>query len=467
MTGPASRGTERGTRAPSRLTGTQGAVGAVLVVLALGLALRLIIAYLLPGSGLRRRSGRVPVLGGRTSPRRGLNGFYDRDFFHDYTPGYLYVLWLVGIIGNAGGWRRRPDQDPADPGRPGDRLAGLVDGPRARRTATGSRSAAAFVAVLNPICWFDSVVWGQADSVGVVFLLLGLRELWRDRPERAAIYTVIAAIIKPQLGILIPILAVVTIRRALWPAGGHGNAASTGRPIRILTTGLAGFVTAVVLSLPFGLSVIELTGQPPYVASGLLKQVAVAAGGYPYLTVNAYNPWAVVAGDLGHSLANAGLWVCDYAGTAQDCGSGTSMFGPIPAVVIGTTLLLAVIGAVLVVAARRPDRLTLLVGLTILALAFYVVPTRVHERYAYPVFALAVILAAIAWRWRVAYLVLTVTIFLNMYVALTNPFYDNPGIKRLAGHRKPRALRADHRGHRAGQRDRLRMDACPAPAARP
>ena len=33
--------------------------------------------------------------------------------------------------------------------------------------------AAAAVAVLNPISWFDSVVWGQVDSVGVVFLLLG------------------------------------------------------------------------------------------------------------------------------------------------------------------------------------------------------------------------------------------------------------------------------------------------------
>ena len=76
---------------------------------------------------------------------------------------------------------------------------------------------AAFVAVMNPVTWFDSVLWGQVDSFGVVFLLLGLRELWRDQPERAAIYTVIAALIKPQLGILIPIVAVVTIRRALWP----------------------------------------------------------------------------------------------------------------------------------------------------------------------------------------------------------------------------------------------------------
>ena len=199
--------------------------------------------------------------------------------------------------------------------------------------------AAAAVAVLNPITWFDSVVWGQVDSFGVVFLLLGLRELWRDRPERSAIYTVIAAIIKPQLGILIPIVAVVTIRRALWPDGGFGHPERTGRPIRILTTGLAGFLTAVVACLPFGLSVIAFSSQPPFISSGLLQQVGVAAGGYPYLTVNAYNPWALIPSDLGQSLATAGLWVCDYAGTVKDCGAGVAVFGGIPAVVIGTALL--------------------------------------------------------------------------------------------------------------------------------
>src|SRR3954466_14966193 len=51
VTGPATGGAGRGAGAPSWLTGTQGAVGALLVVLALGLALRLIIAYLVPGSG--------------------------------------------------------------------------------------------------------------------------------------------------------------------------------------------------------------------------------------------------------------------------------------------------------------------------------------------------------------------------------------------------------------------------------
>ena len=58
----------------------------------------------------------------------------------------------------------------------------------------------AVVVVVNPVFWFDNVVWGQVDSVGVVFVLLALRSLWRDQPERAAVFTVIAALVKPQLG---------------------------------------------------------------------------------------------------------------------------------------------------------------------------------------------------------------------------------------------------------------------------
>jgi Gpi18-like mannosyltransferase len=406
-------------------------VGAVLVVLALGLALRLILAFLLPGSGFKVDLGAFQYWASDLA-RNGPFGFYDRDFFHDYTPGYLYVLWLVGIVGGALGSIGDLIKVPPILA---DLAIGWLAWSMVRELGGRDRLAlaAAAVAVLNPISWFDSVVWGQADSFGVVFVLLGLRELWRDRPERAAIYTVIAAIIKPQLGILIPLVAVVTIRRALWPAGGFGDPERTGHPIRILTTGIAGFVTAVVLCLPFGLSVVEFSSQPPFVSSGLLEQVAVAAGGYPYLSVNAYNPWALVPGDTGYSLANAGLWVCDYAGLPADCGSGTAVFGPIPAVVIGTTLLLAVIALVLWVVARRPDRLTLLVGLAILALAFFVVPTRVHERYGYPFFAIAVILAAISVRWRVAYAVLSVATFANMYVVLTTLYPDNPSISDWLG----------------------------------
>ena len=419
MTGPASGGTERGTGAPSRTTGIQGAVGAVLVVLALGLALRLIIAYLLPGSGFANDIAAFQAWAGNLAAE-GPFGFYERDFFHDYTPGYLYVLWVVGIVGSfAGGIGDLIKVPPI--------IADLVIGylVYSMIIELGGRQRIALfgmvLAIVNPISWFDSVAWGQVDSFGVVFVLLGLREVWRDRPERAAIYTVIAAIVKPQLGILVFLVAVVTIRRALWPAGGHGDPARTGRPRTILTTGFAGFATAVVLSIPFGLTPI-----------GLIEQVVLAGGGYPYVTVNAYNPWALVMSDTGASLAGTGQWACDALVSASTCGAGVAMIGPLPAIVVGTGALLSGFAVILAFVARRPDRLTVLVGLALLALAFYMLPTRVHERYDYPFFALGAILAAVSVRWRIAYLVLSVATFANMYVVLTT-IYDNPSLEDWLG----------------------------------
>ncbi len=423
MTGPVSGGDERGTGAPSRSTGTQGTVGAILIVLALGLALRLILAYLLPGSGFGGDLASFRFWASWLG-QHGPTGFYAQEFFHDYTPGYLYVLWLVGAVGGAlGGIGDLIKVPPIL----ADLAIGYLVWSMVRELGGRDRLAllGAAVVMVNPIFWFDSVVWGQVDSVGVVFLLLGLRSLWRDRPERAAIFTVLAAIVKPQLGILVPLVAVVTIRRALWPADGRngqsgaGWEARTGHPSRILTTAAAGFLTAVVLCVPFGLTVLDLTATPPFFRSGLIDQIVLAGGGYPYLTVNAYNVWALVPSDLGASLAGSGQWVCDVVLTAGRCGAGVAVFGLVPAIVVGAGLLLVAIGGVLWVAARRPDRLTLIVALAVVAFAFFALPTRVHERYGFPFFAIGAILFAVSVRWRVAYVGLSIATFANMYVVLT------------------------------------------------
>ena len=87
-------------------------------------------------------------------------------------------------------------------------------------------------------------------------------------------------------------------------------------------------------------------------------------------------------------------------------------------------MLLASIALIAVVAARNPDRRTLLVALAVLALVFFVVPTRVHERYLFPFYAIAAILAAVSVRWRLAYVALSIATFANMYVVLTT-IYDN------------------------------------------
>lgn len=457
MTGPAPGGYERGTGAPPRSTGLQGAVGAVLIALAIGLAIRLILLYLLPGSGFGPDLASFRFWANDLATN-GLAGFYQRDFFHDYTPGYLYVLWLVGTVGKALGGIGDLIKIPpilADLG-----IAYLVWS-MARELGVRDRLAvvAALVVAVNPVFWFDNVVWGQVDSFGVLFLMLGLRSLWRDQPERAAIFAVIAAVVKPQLGILIPVVAIVTIRRALRPvpkdpdvlaSAGRFAAleARTGHPVRILTTAVAGYLAALALCLPFGLSVLQLSPTPPFIGSGLVEQIALAGGGYPYLTVNAYNTWALVPSDLGLSLANSGQWACDALSTPADrCGAGVVQFGAVPAVVVGALLLVLAIVSVLVAIWRHPDRLTITVGLAVIALAFFMAPTRVHERYGFPFFAIAAVLFAISPRWRAAYVILGLATVANMYVVPTtiyappagspNPLRDwfalGPGIRSQVG----------------------------------
>ncbi len=401
----------------------------IATILVIGLVARLILAYLLPGSGF---ANDLASFRGWASDlaTNGLWGFYARPGFHDYTPGYLYALWLVGVVGNVLGGIGDLIKIPAI-------LADLAIGwlvyGMAQELGVSRRSAliAAAVAVFSPVSWLDSVVWGQVDSFGVVFLLLSVRELWRGRTERSAILAVVAALIKPQLGILAFIVAAVTIRRALSPAGSWGDepvpepAGTTPErtvtgPIRIITTGLAGFLTAIALSAPFGLSL-----------PGLIDQLLKTAAGYPYVTVNAYNLWALV-GAGGGSLADRGGWILDSPPIPPGTDAYVSIFG-IPAVIVGGVLLAAVILGVSLLVARRPDRRTILVGTCVLALAFFAVPTRVHERYLFPLFALAAILMAFSWRWRIAYGLASIAAFANMYVVLTTIYPGNPSITDWLG----------------------------------
>ena len=445
MTGPAVGEPDHGWAARSRTESEDGAVG-VLVLLAAGLAFRIIIAYLLPNSGFG-----VDIQSFRfwaeDLASNGIAGFYARDFFHDYTPGYLYVLWAVGKVGQLLGG---PVGDLIKvPPILADLALGWVVWSMAKELGASSRAAriGAVLVVFNPVAILDSTIWGQVDSFGVVFLLLALRELWRDRPERSAVLTVLAALIKPQLGILIPIVAAVVIRRALRPAGAYGeepppSAESATRwernvrgPIRILTTGLAGLATALVLAIPFGLSL-----------SGLVQQVFKTAGGYPFLSVNAYNPWALISQN-GVGVAANRTWVCDSTVVASGpvtirigdftiwsspasstlCPNGF-MVGAIPAVLVGALLFAVAAAIVVLLVARRPDRRTMLVGLAVLAIAFFVLPTRVHERYLFPLVGIGAILAAVSLRWRVAYLISAAATFANMYAVLTY-LYPNPGIR--------------------------------------
>ncbi len=422
--------------APRRGIGRQMAA-----IMLIGLLFRLIMAYAwepLRGSGFGNDLDLFRHWASELA-RVGPPGFYENAGFADYTPGYLYALWLVGVAGNLVGGIGDLIKLPAIIT---DVALGYVVWTMARELGVTDRRAtiAAAVVIFNPITWFDSVIWGQVDSFGTVFLLLAIRELWRGRSERSAILAVVAALIKPQLAILVPIVAVVTIRRALWPAGGWGDEDApaprgfgwerrAAGPIRILTTGAAGFLTAVAMAAPFGLSVVSLSTTAPFLDSTLVRLVMSTAATYSYVSVNAYNAWALFPVD-GVSLASSGGWIFD---APVPGATSWAAVGPIPAALVGAFLLLAVAAITSLAVARRPDRLTILVGVCVLALAFFAAPTRVHERYLFPFFGLAAILLAFSWRWRIAYVAAGIATFLNMYVVLTTIYPDNPGVSDWLG----------------------------------
>ncbi|HUG48206.1 MAG TPA: phospholipid carrier-dependent glycosyltransferase [Candidatus Limnocylindria bacterium] len=430
-------------RAPS----ADGAAPALVTLLLAGLLLRLTIAYvLLPGSGFESDIGTFTAWALRMA-EVGPGGFYAPDVFADYPPAYLYVLWLLGgtahLLSDLTGTA------------PASIAAGLIKLPpmladvgiglllyllvrswllaRLDRHRLGLLAAAIYL--FNPVTWYDSAIWGQTDAVGALVLLLGVAALIRGNSEGAVALAVLAGLVKPQFGVvLVPLVGVVLLRRHLFAPGSgprhrprvpqavRGWFEEERGPWRLLSSGVVGMLLLLAFITPFGLDVISFA-----------RRMAETAGGYEYLTVNAYNLWALVGAGGRPPFAFGGGWSPDTV----------PLLGPLPGVVIGGALLLGGFLLGLLRAAWRDDARSIVMVAVFLALAFFALPTRVHERYLFPVFALLPLLAVIDRRWLWATVLLSLASFINLHGVLTNPLYATPDLENLplgAAFREPLAI---------------------------
>ncbi len=437
-------------------------IPAIALLLLAGLALRLIIAHVLfPGSGFKTDISSFTSWA-LTLAHYGPSGFYANAGFADYTPGYLYILWAVGLAGQALAalqgsdaaavtgqliklpailfdllvayvlyrtvlrWGGSLDESAASGGRDGDVPAasgGRDAAPREPRLRLLALGVAALY-LFNPVAWYDSALWGQMDALGALIVLGALLALVDGWSEAAAALAVLAALVKPQFGLVLsPIVGVMLLRRHLFVPGSGPvprlrNARLTGwfvdeqGPWRLISSVAAGLAVLFVVIVPFRLDIV-----------GLLRLVLTTAGEYHYLTVNAYNGWALVSDPGGVSLARAGTWSDDLV----------PLLGPLPGFVLGALLL--VVGIVLGVlqVAWRDSRRSILLAAAFLSLAFFVLPTRVHERYLFPIFVLLPLLAMTSRRWLAATIVLAVASFMNLHAILTLPLYATPNIADLLG----------------------------------
>ena len=405
----------------------------LLVLLGLGLAFRLVLALaIFPGQGLSSDLGFFESWAG-TLARVGPGAFYATAGSANYPPGYMYVLWLIGAIAGLFGTSSshalvlllKIPAITADIA-----LAALLYG--AARRWFGGRAGllAAAIYLFIPVTWYDSALWGQVDAVGTLVMVAAIVLLVEGWSEPAAALAAFSLLIKPQDAIVLVVLIPVLVARHLLRVGSGpkvnlgprlaglnrrlGGLLLEQGPIRLATSLAAGGLAGILPLIPFditryapaSLADVPVIGH----VAGLLGLFVSDSGQFSVLTANAYNAWALV-GD--HSLAgiiggSGGSWTAD----------SLVVIGGLHAVTLGAILLaglgVLVAGGLLL----RADRLAIVLGFTLVAFAFYAVPTRVHERYLFPLFGSAALLAAGAARWAWAYLGVGLLNTVNLHAVL-------------------------------------------------
>jgi len=410
-----------------------------LAVLAGGLLLRLALAYVVfPGEGLASDLGLFQGWA-TTLARVGPASFYAAAPSANYPPGYLYVLWFLGAAGGPVGAVFGISSEQAVllllkvPAIAADvamaillyRAAGRWFGGRA-----GLMAAALYLFI--PVTWYDSALWGQVDAVGSLVMLAALVLLVEGWSEPAAGLATLGVIVKPQDAIcLVVVLPILVRRHLLRPGSGPrptlgrrltrldsrlGGVLTSQGSMRLATSLLAAVVVGIVPLLPFDIDrwAPAALADVPVIShvAGLVGLFVSVGGQFSVLTANAFNAWALVGTTpLASVIGGSGAaWTPD----------SLLLPGGLPAVTLGAMLIGLV--ALLVAAGLlvRDGRLTIILGFSLLAFACYALPTRVHERYLFPFFASAPLLAAAAARWAAGYVGVGLLNTVNLHAVLAS-----------------------------------------------
>ena len=417
------------------------------MLLGLGLAFRLVLALVVfPGQGLSSDLGFFESWAS-TLARVGPGAFYATAGSANYPPGYMYVLWLVGAIGSAFG----SSAEHATllllkiPAILADIALAAVLYAAARHWFGGRAGLlAAALYLFIPVTWYDSALWGQVDAVGTFVMVATIVLLVEGWSEPSAALAAFSVLIKPQDAIVLVILVPVLVRRHLLRPG-SGPVPVLGRrltrlnrrlgglltdqgPVRLATAGAAAAVAGIVPLIPFdiGRYAPASLADVPVIShvAGLIGLFVADGGQFSYLTANAYNPWALVGpSSLAGVAASGGTWTAD----------SLIVFGGLQAVTLGALLLgitgLIVAGGLLI----RADRLAIVLGFTLVAVAFYILPTRVHERYLFPAVGSGALLAAGAASWAWGYVGLGLLNTVNLHAVLSGGLNVGSGGARPGG----------------------------------
>ncbi len=340
-----------------------------------------------------------------------LREFFAKAGFADYPPGYFFVLWVVGHV-----YKLLVHTDPTYgalkiavklPGILMDLVDAWLIFVIVRRFASVAWAfGAAALFTFNPATIFISAYWGQVDSVAAG-LTLGSLLLVIDaekRSARGATLAIVGAWLLLAYSVLIKPPAIVIAPLFIGYAFATDDAVVRAR--RLIATGIgivASFALAYLAALAFhpGLSPI---GQYAW----LLSRYAYASGVYPYNSVNAFNLYVI--------SPSSHFWQSDTA-LIPGIVVGGHIVG-LPQYAWGVLIFLAATALVVSRFVQRRDAVALLEGAMILSLGYFVLSTRMHERYIFNAVLLATPLIFMRKRYFYAAIVLSATLFANLAYSL-------------------------------------------------
>ena len=226
----------------------------------------------------------------------------------------------------------------------------------------------------NPAVIFNAAVWGQFDAIYTFFLVLSLVLVFSSKPKLAVVAFMLGVLTKPQSIALAPLFFFLIWRKTDW----KGFAASV----------LVAAATVFAVIIPF-----EWTNGNPVT---FLSNIYFGAyNGYRYTTLNAFNLWGF-----------GGMWVPDTQVTF----------------LLGWAMFAAVAAFTLYFVHKRFEvnrEMAVLFGTFVLFFAFFMLPTRIHERYLFPAMAIMALMFVFLKKTRPLYIVLTATCFINQAYVLS------------------------------------------------
>ena len=364
------------------------------VVLGLALLVRLVVAARVPGYNTDINCF---TAWSERMFSNGLANFYAPDYFCDYPPGYMLLLWpvallrrLLGLGLNSAGYRVLLKLLPmlAD-------VAGAWLLWRAAKDRLSERLALLLAGLyaLNPAAICNSAAWGQIDALLTLLIALCALSAAEDRTLHALMWFGAALLIKPQALLFAPLGLVALLTGIVRAEDAQRRAA------RLRGLGLG---TLCCLAMLYVTALLACWNQAE--GSRLLapitwigSQYFGAMQGYRYMTINTLNlhyllglNWAKL--EL-HPAAQAAAWAMfalSYLFTAVLC-----FMNP-----------------------RKPRRLLLLGAALIMLITAF--GPMMHERYVFP----AMLLLLLAFtsekdaRLLVSLIALTATLFLNEILVL-------------------------------------------------